>query len=138
VNLSELPLETRVEAAIQLVHSGFDPSSALAAAVWPKDIFVVPGEPVRFCQRGHAMTDDNTYVRPGGTRQCRACISDRRHHWRRKNKDRVRRKVPCAYCGEPATRPSDKGTGGLPTPRCRKCFFEQSGLHGRSMKRRAA
>lgn len=26
------------------------------------------------CKRGHEFTDENTYVTPGGQRQCRACI----------------------------------------------------------------
>lgn len=29
------------------------------------------------CQRGHAMTGDNLYVAPGGTRQCRECRRER-------------------------------------------------------------
>ena len=29
------------------------------------------------CRNGHAYTPDNTYIRPSGHRDCRACIRDR-------------------------------------------------------------
>lgn len=32
------------------------------------------------CKRGHQLTTSNTYQRPRGPRECRACRKERHHH----------------------------------------------------------
>lgn len=39
-----------------------------------------------FCKNGHAFTEANTYKRPDGRRQCRACVKDRMRTRRKKLK----------------------------------------------------
>lgn len=41
-----------------------------------------------YCQRGHAMTDENVYVKPNGKRNCREC------HRLRQAERRQRLRVP--------------------------------------------
>ena len=38
------------------------------------------------CKRGHEFTPENTYVKPDGRRQCRACVSMHRSTYRAKRK----------------------------------------------------
>ena len=33
------------------------------------------------CKRGHPFSPENTYIRKGGTRQCRTCQVDRNWYW---------------------------------------------------------
>lgn len=128
--MQTLPLETRAEVARHLIAQGEDPHMMLAAALWPAHVPVFVEQPTLntdgTCANGHPWTVENTYVRKGRPgRKCRACEREAKRLHRRRY--RARRKVPCAYCGEPATGPGDKGTGGLPTPRCRKCYMAQGG-----------
>jgi hypothetical protein len=128
VELTELPVQVRAEAARRVIREeGADPYLALAAAVWPSQrvigTLVTPDED--YCSRGHRWTEENTYWSPGGgRRKCREC----NRGYKRKHTSthyRNRKKEPCVHCGEPATAAVDKGTGGLPTPRCRRCFLEE-------------
>lgn len=126
-----LPLDARADVARNLILAGEDPHMMLAAAVWPNHVslFVeVPTPSEGFCKNGHPWNEENTYLRPNrpGWKKCRACDREQRNAEKRKQaKKRNRRKEPCAYCGEPATAAGDKGTGGLATPRCRRCFMAQ-------------
>src|SRR5438132_10217210 len=44
-----------------------------------------------FCKRGHAMTEDNTYQRPGcASRWCRQCLNIRSLKWRHAHLERSR------------------------------------------------
>lgn len=54
----------------------------------------------------------------GVYRQCRACSTKKRQEYR------LRRKVPCLYCGAPALPPEEKGASGSHEPRCRECYRE--------------
>ncbi|MGV6475368.1 HNH endonuclease signature motif containing protein [Azotobacter vinelandii] len=38
----------------------------------------------QFCSNGHEFTDENTYMRPSGNRDCRQCIRDRSQKYRDK------------------------------------------------------
>lgn len=42
------------------------------------------------CSRGHEFTPENTYRRPSGNRDCRACL---RLRWRKSNQNRAARKA---------------------------------------------
>lgn len=138
VPLGSLPLEQRAEVARQLILHGEDPYMMLAAAVWPSHVafYVEPPTPgLGFCRHGHPWNEENTSWRGPGKkwRRCRACDREMSKVWKRNYYEKKPRKVPCAYCGEPATAASDKGTGGLDTPRCRKCFLK----HYRERRRAA-
>lgn len=37
------------------------------------------------CQRGHAWTEENTYVEPNGKRRCLECKRQRMRNWRARN-----------------------------------------------------
>lgn len=122
MKVAEVPLEIRVKVAWELISDGEDPYSALHAALWPtSEVATEAWSKPGYCMRGHELTEENTYIRPGGRKQCRAC---RAFHQRGRYTKKLRKKEPCVHCGAPATTASDKGTGGLPTPRCRKCFLE--------------
>lgn len=126
--MSDVPLEARLEGALSLIKTGsIDPLLALAAAVWPTRIASVQSTEVvrRFCKHGHAMTDDNTRIKGDGYRRCLTCEREANRTRERNRRNRVTEKLPCTYCGAPATSPRDKGTGGLPIPRCRACFHKQ-------------
>ena len=137
VSLTDVPIEVRAEVARELIARGADPHLTLGAAIWPDAIALFDKQPTLnkdgYCPRGHPWTNENTYVRPSGGRVCRACNREGAKSWRSKTPGyrKLRRKVPCVYCGEPATAPTDKGSGGLDTPRCLKCFRRHR-LEGRT------
>jgi len=131
VRVAEVPLEIRAEVAWHLIDIGAaDPYDALHAALWPEK--EVPDEttvevPSGFCQRGHLLDEANTYIRPGGRRQCRKC---RTFHQRGRYRKKARTE-PCIHCGAPATPPGYKLKGGLPYARCRACFMKARKEKGR-------
>lgn len=61
------------------------------------------------CIRGHAFTDENTYIRPDGYRQCRACNAAANATYNASGRQRG----VCEDCGGP--------TSGSRSPRCRAC-----------------
>lgn len=124
IALADIPIELRAEAAWHQVNEGADPFLALYAALWPTGIVSTTSVVDGFCKRGHPWTEENTYYRKGTTwRKCRQCEREQRGS-RTRRPHLHHRKVPCAYCGDPATPPGESGTGGLPTPRCRRCFWK--------------
>lgn len=128
VALADVPVEARAEAAWWAVMEGVDPYDALHAALWPESCVEVESMELAsgFCIHGHPRTQENTYYHPvTGWMRCRACAREKKRTQNSKPSRKVRRKVPCVYCGAPATAASDKGTGGHPTPRCRPCFMSQ-------------
>jgi hypothetical protein len=42
-----------------------------------------------FCANGHALTDENTYIRPNGNRDCRACIRNRVAAYDKRRKEKA-------------------------------------------------
>ncbi len=126
VALAEVPIEIRAEAAWRRAVAGDDPFLALHAVIWPEAIVPFDAEPEMidgYCVRGHAFTDENTYRRPNGGRNCRTCI--RTFHKKRRWQEKQRRKVPCSSCGAPATSPRDGGRG-----RCRACYLASKSMGG--------
>lgn len=126
VNVSDIPLRTRCDTALRLIELGEDPALMLSVALWPEHAPVFDGVPTinldGFCKNGHPWDAENTFIRKNGWRKCRSCEREQKRLRDSIRHRRVRRKVPCVYCGEPATAAHDKGTGGLDTPRCRACF----------------
>lgn len=50
------------------------------------------------CKRGHPFDEANTYVTPGGQRQCRTCRRD--FDRRRPSKRQLPEERPCEHCGQ--------------------------------------
>lgn len=56
------------------------------------------------CDNGHPFSEENTYVRPGGTRECRICKREiSRESWRRKNRPDLVNQPPMHPNGRPQT-----------------------------------
>lgn len=49
------------------------------------------GEAVTHCKNGHEFTDENTYVTPAGSRQCRICLRERQKKFHQKHPSAQRR-----------------------------------------------
>lgn len=79
------------------------------------------------CKRGHEFTHENTYVKPDGRRECRACMQE--HRLERTTRERAQRppSVPRTHCHsghEYTPENTYRYTNG--TRRCRECMREQN------------
>ncbi len=45
---------------------------------------------MRFCQRGHELKPENTYVRPNGTRACKTCKYAYDREYRQRNPEKIK------------------------------------------------
>lgn len=124
VDLRDVPIRTRYEAGIEAIKHGADPMLTLAAVLFPSATAEFDCTPTfghtDYCVNGHELNEKNSYYRPNGKRDCRACRSEyRRSH---RPRDRSKLKVPCHYCGALCCPPSAKNSAGHHLPRCRPCF----------------
>ncbi len=58
---------------------------------------------MRFCQRGHELKPENTYVRPNGQRTCKTCKQAYEREYRQRNLEKLK-----AYKREYRQRNSEK------------------------------
>lgn len=79
------------------------------------------------CKRGHAFTAENTYLKPDGRRECRACLQAYREERTVREREQRPAASPRTTCGKGHEyAPDNTYVGPNGKRRCRECMREQN------------